>query len=55
MFVWDLEFIPASAGMAPDLPESAEVRHLPQFATSSTRAKGQDDVSYQKLPQIIIQ
>ena len=37
---------------SPDLPDLPEVSHLLRFATSSTRAGGQDDVSSDKLPQI---
>ena len=45
----DLEFIPGSSRIFTDPPE---LHHLVQFGTSSTRARGQDDMSSNKLPQI---
>ena len=44
----DLKHVPGSARICRNL---AEVRHLVQIGTSSTRAVAQDDVSSNKLPQ----
>ena len=45
---------PSIWNSSPDLPDLPKVNHLLRFGISSTRAGGQDDVSFNKLPQNIL-
>ena len=46
--------LPELAGTLWNPPDLPEVSHLLQLGTSSTRARGQDDVSSNQLPQITV-
>ena len=52
---YNSKFVSMTWNSSPDLTDLPEVSHLLRFGTSSTRAGGQDDVSCNQLPQILIQ